>query len=240
MQKVGVLIGSIGLGLSDDHYRKDITLATPWGQASDHPFLIETENRQVVVIKRHGADESISPHSINYRANLWLLHYLGVESVWAVHTVGAIDRELLVGDLVVPDQIIDYTSGREHTFDDKRRHIDFSYPFSEKLRQELLQACLSIGCGVQKTVGITYGCTQGPRLESAAEIQRMKNDGCHLVGMTAMPECALARELELAYASLCLVVNPAAGLSSGPIDKGEMRKAIENGAVNLSKALFSS
>ncbi len=167
----------------------------------------------MVFLPRHGQAHTIAPHRINYRANLWALHAQGVRDVVAVASVGGIAGNLGAGMLAVPDQIIDYTHGRESTYFDgvaqPLAHIDFTRPFCDAMRRRLLRA--GTAAGESPHDGGTYGATQGPRLESAAEIDRMARDGAHLVGMTGMPEASLARELGLCYAMLAVVVNPAAG-----------------------------
>ena len=166
------------------------------------------------------------PHEINYRANLWRLRELDVQAVVAVLTVGGIAAELANGDFVLPRQIIDYTWGRAHTYSSGANlfHADFSAPFTPWLRSKLMEAARSAGAAFHD--GGVYGCTQGPRLETAAEIDRMERDGCTVVGMTAMPEAGLARELRLPYAGLCMVVNPAAGRGEEVIEVADMRKVV--------------
>lgn len=202
-----------------------------WGTPSEAPCVVRIGSIECLVIRRHGRDGDISPHKINYRANLWQMQMAGVSAVVGTHTVGGIDPALPVGALVLPEQLIDYTWGRESTFDDRRRHIEFSEPYDAKLRQQLLELDLDSALhkgGVYE--GGVYGCTQGPRLETPAEIRRMANDGCTLVGMTGMPEASLARELGLPFASVCLVVNPAAGVGEGVIDMQALQKISHQGA----------
>lgn len=186
---------------------------TPWGEPSGplvHGVLSETE---VVFLARHGYGHTIPPHLINYRANLWALRELGVTRVVAVAAVGGIAPELAPGALAVPDQIIDYTWGRASTFFERDltqvTHVDFTWPYDEAVRSALLSACREVGLAVVE--GGVYGATQGPRLETAAEIDRMARDGCTMVGMTAMPEAVLARELGLGYGACAVSANWAAG-----------------------------
>lgn len=193
--------------------------AHPWGPPSSAPCRSEVEGHEVIFLARHGAPDApvIAPHRVNYRANLWVLRELGVHHVIAINAVGGIARAATPGRLVIPDQMIDYTWGREHTFTGDSRfplqHVDFTGPFTPALRQRLLAAANRLGVDVMRTA--TYGATQGPRLESAAEIDRLERDGCHVVGMTGMPEAGLARELDLSYAMCCVVVNQAAGRVPG-------------------------
>ena len=169
---------------------------TPYGEPSSPVLTVAIRGVRVACIARHGENHDLAPHEINYRANLWALEQRGVRSCIGVNTVGAIDRAFMPGELAVPDQLIDYTHGRESTFGGAGapvRHIEFAEPFSPVLRGRIATAIAACGFGVRAG---TYGVTEGPRLETAAEIARLARDGCAMVGMTAMPEAALARELE--------------------------------------------
>ena len=211
MTTLGVIIGGTPPNLALEVVQSDVQ--TPWGQASSPLYRLQHAGASdIVILKRHGADHALAPHQVNYRANLWAMRQFGVEEVLSTNTVGGIDRQLNVGQLVLPDQLIDYTWGRASTYDDRRRHVDFSNPYDRALQKRILALAPHVHHG-----GI-YGCTQGPRLETAAEIQRLARDGCTVVGMTGMPEAGLARELDLPYVSLCVVVNPAAGLGPDVID----------------------
>jgi 5'-methylthioadenosine phosphorylase len=188
-------------------------MRTPYGEPSG-PVTFGTINQhEVMFIARHGYGHTIPPHEVNYRANLWALRDQGAKRVIAVTSVGGIRSDLVPGTLVVPDQILDYTYGRAFTFfDGKDRtvtHIDFTKPYNEKIRQQILASVKSAG---EKCIdnGV-HAVTQGPRLETAAEINRLERDGADMVGMTGMPEAALAKELGLAYATMAVVVNYAAG-----------------------------
>ena len=193
------------------------TVNTHFGPPSARPERISMDGTEAWFLARHGRPHRIPPHRINYRANIWMFRDLGVRHVLAINAVGAVDPDIAPGSLVVPDQVIDYTWGRNHTFSDggtaHLRHVDFSRPFDGEVRNALLAAG-----GDRVRDGGTYGATQGPRLESAAEIARLARDGCHLVGMTGMPEAALAREAGLDYASLAVVANYGAGLEAEPLD----------------------
>lgn len=188
-------------------------IRTPYGEPSGAVTFGQIGCRPVAFLARHGYGHTLAPHEINYRANLWALWKSGVTGVISVASVGGIRSGLKPGDLVVPHQIIDYTWGRKSSFyegpDSKVRHIDFTEPFDEALRRHLLDAAASLELAVSDRA--VYATTQGPRLETAAEINRMENDGADVVGMTAMPEAALARELGLPYAAINLVANYAAG-----------------------------
>jgi 5'-methylthioinosine phosphorylase len=169
--------------------------------------------REVVYLARHGEGHSIPPHLVNYRANIWALRAQGVAGIIAVAAVGGIAPDLVPGRLAVPHQILDYTWGRQHTYFDGGAagvtHIDFTHPYSEGMRQRILTAAAKAREEVRPD-GV-YATTQGPRLESAAEINLLERDGADMVGMTGMPEAALARELGVEYAAVAAVVNFAAG-----------------------------
>lgn len=229
-EPLGLIVGSgfsrLGLEL------ETLPTATgPYGAASSPLLGATLGGRSWRVLARHGETHAIAPHEVNYRANVWMLHAAGVRRVIGVNVVGAIEPGLEPGGFAVPDQLIDYTSGRAATFGpDARgcvRHVDFTEPFDPVLRGRLVDAVLACGHAVR---GGTYGVTQGPRLETAAEVDRLERDGCTLVGMTAMPEAVLARELGLEYASLALAVNRAAGRSpdAAPI-LAEIERHIEHG-----------
>ena len=186
---------------------------TPYGAASGEVLIGDFAGRRVAFLARHGEHHTLPPHRVNYRANLWALHSLGARRVVGINAVGGIRGDMGPRAIVVPDQLIDYTHSRLTSYCDvdgaEVKHIDFSAPYTESLRQQLLAAAAKAGIAV--IGGGCYGATQGPRLETRAEIARMKRDGCDLVGMTGMPEAALARELALDYACLALVANFAAG-----------------------------
>jgi len=208
------IIGGTGLykfpGLENVERR---TLATPFGAPSDDIVLGTLAGKRVAFLARHGENHTLAPHRVNYRANVWALHHLGARRVIGVNAVGGIRDDMGPRVIAIPDQIIDYTHGRYDSFCDvegaKVEHVDFTEPYSVALRGELLAAAR--GAGIAIIDGGCYGATQGPRLETRAEIARMRRDGCDLVGMTGMPEAALARELNLDYACLALVANWAAG-----------------------------
>ena len=198
-------------------------IKTPFGTPSDAFFVGTIDNVDVVYLNRHGRSHHLAPHQINYRANMFALKILEVTHIVAVTVVGGISENMSPMKWVVPDQIIDYTYGRMQTYNDCNEvgvnHIDFSYPFDTLIRDKLIAALEKESCAYEKQA--IYGVTQGPRLETVAEIKRMQNDSCDIVGMTAMPEAALARELEMDYATLSLVVNWAAGKSARPAQPAE-------------------
>ena len=184
---------------------------TPYGAPSSPVLTVEIGGSRVYCLARHGETHAIAPHEINYRANVWALHAHGVRRCVALNAVGAIAPGLLPGDLAVPDQLIDYTWGRAGTFGAAGSpvvHVDFTEPFEPVLRGRIAAAIASTARRMQHGI---YGVTQGPRLETAAEVERLARDGCAMVGMTALPEAALARELGIGYAICALAVNYAAG-----------------------------
>ncbi len=209
------IIGGSGLTRLEGIERgAELHLETRWGPPSG-PILEGLWNEvPTLFLPRHGARHSLPPHRINYRANLCALKEAGARAVLAVAATGGIGSDCQPGALVVPDQLIDYTWGRDGTFfeggDAPVVHVDFSEPYDRALREALIDAAAQQA--IPLIAGGVYGCTQGPRLETAAEIRRMAHDGCTLVGMTGMPEAALARELGLPYACLSVVANRAAGL----------------------------
>lgn len=188
-------------------------IRTPYGEPSGPLTFGKIRDRDVAFLARHGYGHTIPPHLVNYRANIWALHSQKVKRVVSVAAVGGIRSDLLPGAIAFPDQVIDYTYGRKHTFFDTTNravtHVDFTHPYSERLRQKCLQAAKL--AGEYFVAGGVYGASQGPRLETAAEIDRMERDGAHMVGMTGMPEAALAREIGLEYATIAVVANFAAG-----------------------------
>lgn len=221
------IIGGTGFGeLAGLEDAESVAAATLYGASNFQKGLLA--GVPVLFLPRHGAPPSTPPHAINYRANIIGLKDAGATRIISVNTVGSVDPALPVPALVIPDQIIDYTWGREHTFfNHEIHHIDFTYPFSAGLRQELIALARTID-GVKLVEEGTYGCTQGPRLETAAEVRRLAADGCHIVGMTAMPEAALAAEAGLDYASLSVVVNAGAGLE-GEVDLDGIQAAMSEG-----------
>lgn len=211
------IIGGTGLGqLSNLEITHRQVMRTPYGEPSGALTFGLINQREVIFIARHGYGHTIPPHLVNYRANMWALHDQGATCVVSVASVGGIRPDLVPGMIVVPDQILDYTHGRTCTYFDGRdkpvTHIDFTYPYCRKMRSQILEAAKS---GNEKFMdGGVYAATQGPRLETAAEINRYERDGAAMVGMTGMPEAALAMELGLSYATIAVVVNHAAGRGS--------------------------
>jgi len=193
---------------------REHALETRWGAPSAPVVVGRIDGIEVAFLARHGRGHAVAPHRVNYRANVAALHALGVRRVLAINTVGGITSAMAPGTLVLPDQVVDYTHGRQATYWDEdgpgtMRHAEFGDPYAIGFRAQV--AVAAAVAGVSLVEPATYGATQGPRFESIAEIVRMARDGCDLVGMTGMPEAALARELELDYACLAPVANWAAG-----------------------------
>jgi len=216
---------------------------TPYGEPSSALVFGQVAGRDVIFLARHGHGHTVPPHRVNFRANIWALKQRGVGSILAVASVGAISGGYQPGDLLLPSQLIDYTSGREHTFFDggDRRvvHVDFTHPYSTELRERCLAAARRAGVAIHD--GGVYGAVSGPRLETAAEIDRMDRDGATIVGMTGMPEAALARELDIAYASISVVVNHAAGRGdSAQAVSMERIAAVLEGAMDKVRLLIDN
>ncbi len=242
----GALLAIIGgsglskLGIMEVTQRR--VARTPYGEPSGALTLGRIRGREVVFLARHGYGHTIAPHEVNYRANLWALKDAGADTVVSVASVGGIRKDCLPGQLLLPHQVIDYTWGRASTYFEGAgvpvNHIDFTEPYSVELRKKLLKAAAA--CGEKIVDGGVYAATQGPRLETAAEINRIERDGADVVGMTGMPEAVLAREISLEYATIAVVANYAAGRGDSqravPLDKigevldeamGRVRRIIE-------------
>jgi len=234
------IIGGTGaLDLFD--VREEKRVETPYGRPSAALARVRFGTLEGWFLARHGRPHRIPPHRINYRANIDALHRLGVERIVAINAVGSMDPACGAGALVLPDQLIDYTWGRTHSFSDDDisplRHIEFAKPFAGPARSALLAAAAR--AGVACVDGGCLAVTQGPRLETAAEVRRLSRDGATLVGMTAMPEAALAREAGMDYASLCVVANAAAGLDDEPISEDAIREVLA-GAMGRARALLEA
>jgi 5'-deoxy-5'-methylthioadenosine phosphorylase len=237
------IIGGSGLSkLGSLEVTQRKVVRTPYGEPSGALTLGRIRGREVVFLARHGYGHTIAPHEVNYRANLWALKDAGANTVVSVASVGGIRNDIWPGSLLLPHQVIDYTWGRAATFFEgvgvPVNHIDFTEPYSRELRQRLLKAAAA--CGETIADGGVYAATQGPRLETAAEIDRLERDGADVVGMTGMPEAALAREIGLEYATIAVVANYAAGRGDSqravPLDRigevleeamGRVRRIIE-------------
>ena len=235
------VIGGTGLyGLDGLKGVAERRIPTPY---SDQPVALSQgllNGHPTLFLARHGTDHSVPPHQVNYRANLWALQQAGAERIIAIAAVGGIAKDLAPGRLAFPDQLIDYTWGRLSSFCDDAgqpvTHIDFTEPYSAEVRQQLRQAAEQVG--VNARISGCYAATQGPRLETAAEIQRLARDGAHMVGMTGMPEAALARELGLNYACCAVIANWAAGRAEGEITMDDIAANLDVGMARVKQILM--
>ena len=237
MQRLG-LIGGTGL----DHWGAAVRshdIASTFGRPSAALAEYRVGDLQIFFLPRHGKQHEIPPHAVNYQANIDAFRQLQVEGIIAVNAVGGISSDNQPGTLAIPDQLIDYTWGRAHTFSmtaaDALQHIEFAGPFEGHMRSKLLKAAAMADVDVND--GGCIGVTQGPRLETAAEIRRFERDGCDLVGMTSMPEAALAREMGLDYASLCINANCAAGLEDEPVSMEAIEATLKDAMVKVRNLL---
>ena len=235
------IIGGSGLsqiaGFEVTHRQE---VRTPYGEPSGPLTFGNLLGHPVVFLARHGDSHTIAPHAVNYCANLWALREQKVDGVVSAASVGGIRSDLTPGTIVVPDQIIDYTWGRRNTYfegDAPVNHIDFTEPYTQDLRVRLLAAASA--CSQPARDRAVYAATQGPRLETAAEIDRLERDGADIVGMTGMPEAALARELDLRYAAICLVANYAAGRgeSRAGVSLKRMEEVLREGMTRVSQII---
>ena len=219
-------------------------IRSAYGEPSSSLHIGNIYGKRIAFLNRHGDGSKIPPHKVNYRANIDVLHTAGVKKIIAINAVGGISRFAGPLHISVPKQIIDYSYGRDHTFfeggDSGVHFVDFSKPFSKSLRKKLIWAAHELRIH-ETDAGFSssscYACTQGPRLETSAEIKRLEQDGCDLVGMTMMPEAVLAREKIMEYASICMVVNWAAGLVDRPITMVEIQRLISVGSSNVEALL---
>jgi 5'-methylthioinosine phosphorylase len=217
---------------------KSLEPTTPYGDASGPILRGRLFGAEILFLARHGSGQPLPPHKVNYRANLAALKSLGATEVIALNAVGGIHQDMGPGQLVLVHDLIDYTYGREHTIWTERGehlHVDLHPPYTEALRLRLKAAASAANVALIDH-GV-YGATQGPRLETAAEIRRMQRDGCDVVGMTGMPEAGLAREMGLSYASLCLVANWAAGLSTREITMNEVFENLRASGAQVGQLL---
>lgn len=236
------IIGGTGLNkLEGINITKRRVMRTPYGEPSGPLTFGEHNGKEIVFLPRHGSGHTIPPHKINYCANIWALKEIGVSEVISIAAVGGITKEQTPAHISIPDQIIDYTWGRENTFYEggsgKVIHIDFTHPYDKALRSKIITAAKKTDINISE--GGTYGATQGPRLETSAEIDRMEKDGCDIVGMTGMPEASLARELDLAYACCAVVANHAAGREGKEeITMAEIEVHLHKGMQQVRKLLI--
>ncbi len=221
------LVGGTGLTeLEDD--AGTLVIDTPYGAPSAPVRVVETEPLRLLFLPRHGNPHRFPPHCVNYRANMWALREAGANHVLAVSAVGGISSGYAPGTLAAPDQLIDYSWGREHTYCDSENvplvHVDFSHPYEGPLRRALLRS--ADRASIEIIDGGCIGVFQGPRLESAAEVERARRDGCDMAGMTSLPEAGLARELGLDYAGIAVMSNWGAGVSDELISEDDIAETL--------------
>ncbi|KAF0181959.1 MAG: 5'-methylthioadenosine phosphorylase [Nitrospirae bacterium] len=232
--KIGLIGGSGVYQMDGLNTCEEISADTPYGEPSAPVTRCELDGREIFFLPRHGKKHTIPPHKINYRANISAFRRLGVTRIFSIGAVGGMNENWTPGTIVIPNQIIDMTQGaRPGTFFDEGRvmHVDFSQPYCMQMRTVILAQATILG--EEAVDGGTYICTNGPRLESAAEIQFYQAIGAHVVGMTAMPEAALAREAEICYAGICIVTNPAAGLKNEHLTATEVIAAMNDASERL-------
>lgn len=231
------VIGGTGMnqwpGLDVDERR---SVSTPYGAPSAPLLFGRVYGTRAVFLARHGEGHKLPPHAINYRANLWALKQVGVTDVVAIAAVGGIADWFAPGEVAIPEDVIDYTWGREHTYADGREgsavtHVEFTQPYVPRLRKRLLDAAAVASVAVAGA-GV-MAVAQGPRLESAAEVRRLQRDGADMIGMTGMPEAALAAELGIAYACLAVSVNWAAGIKGVGDIHAEIAQSIDAGMTKV-------
>ena len=240
------VIGGSGFYSFDGNETSDsaslVSVSTPYSSAAELVLACATPAGDIWFLPRHGTGHSVAPHEINYRSKLWALHKLGARAVVAVNAVGGISSRMTTGTLVLPDQLIDYTWGRAHTFVEGNHrfaaHVDFTFPYDAQMCEVMESAGKQAGLHLVR--GGVYACTQGPRLETAAEIRKLAADGCDIVGMTGMPEAALARELGLRYCSVAVVVNKAAGLQSEETSLAGIGRELADGINRVRRLLLQA
>jgi 5'-methylthioadenosine phosphorylase len=234
---IGIIGGSGLYKIPGFRVKETVTVKTPYGEPSDDYVAGELSGRDLIFLPRHSSRHDIPPHEVNYIANIWGFKKLGVDRVIAVNAVGGINSDFEVGKIVIPDQIMDFTRSRISTFYTRGEvvHVDFTEPFCPELRAVLLSS--SESCAVKVAYGGTYVCVEGPRLETASEIRFFSSIGADIVGMTVMPEAILAREVELCYASLSVVTNYAAGITSKKLTTREVIETFEKSMEKIKMLL---
>jgi len=239
MSKIAIIGGTGLTSLNNLTILHREIVQTPYGEPSGPLTQGEICGTEVIFLARHGYGHTIPPHKVNYRANMWALHEAGASYIIAVNAVGGITEQFKPASISIPDQLIDYTHSRKNTYFEEGLtqvvHVDFTEPYCEKLRQLIISKAKINN--IELIESATYAATQGPRLESMAEINKLEKDGCDIVGMTGMPETALARELELCYASIAVVANYAAGKSNNHITMELIEQNLTEGMIAVKKLL---
>jgi len=228
------LVGGTGLTELDENV-KSISADTPYGVPSASIREVQSGPVRLLFLPRHGNPHRFPPHCVNYQANMWALKEVGADHVLAVSAVGGVCGPYGPATLAVPDQLIDYTWGRNHTFCDSEHveleHVDFTRPYEGPLRRTLLKAARD--ASIEVVDGGCIGVFQGPRLESSAEVEKARRDGCHMAGMTSLPEAGLARELGLDYAGLAVVSNWGAGVTGEPLSEDDIAETLREPMMSV-------
>ncbi len=235
---LGIISGSGLYEIEGLKIKESLEVDTPYGRPAGPVMLCEYGGGAVNFLPRHGRDHSIPPHKINFRANIWALKELGVQRIISVSAVGGINKDLSPGHIVIGDQIMDFTKSRINTFFDNSDvvHVDFTWPFCDDMRKIIIDTSEKIKMDV--TGKGTYIAVEGPRLETASEIEHYKSAGADIVGMTGMPEAALAREAEICYAGIYVVTNYAAGMKEGKLTTEEVIETMK-GSADMIKELLA-
>ena len=232
------LVGGTGLTQLDETV-KSISVDTPYGAPSAPISELISGPVRLLFLPRHGNPHRFPPHCVNYQANMWALKEVGADHVLAVSAVGGICEPYGPATIAAPDQLIDYTWGRQHTFCDSEHveleHVDFTRPYDGPLRRSLLVAAKQVSIDVVN--GGCIGVFQGPRLESSAEVEKARRDGCHMAGMTSLPEAALAREIGLDYAGLAVVANWGAGVTGELLSEDDIAETLKEPMMSVRSLL---
>lgn len=237
--KIGIIGGSGLYSIEAFNYIEDSEVDTDYGKPSAPFKVYEYCSNRYYFLARHGFNHEFPPHLINYRANIQGFSKIGVDAIISFTAVGGINEKFKPGDVVIPDNAIDFTSGRQDTFvkENDIHHIDFTHPFCSELRESVAKSCVSSAAECYDS-GI-YICTNGPRMETAAEIKAFRGFGADIVGMTLFPECSLAREAEICYSNVSVVANYAAGISKGKLTADEVVNTVKESEETLKKIILN-
>lgn len=241
MNKIAIIGSSALHSLKQMQIHQEELISTPYGETSSHLAYGTFAEKEIIFLNRHGLTRTTPPHKINYRANIWALKQVGVEYIIGMSIVGGIRSDMTPGHFAFPDQLIDYTYNRPTTFYEEdfnfSRHLDFTYPYCRKLHRILVDSAQTLGLDFSDDA--TYGVLEGPRFETIAEVNRLERDGCDIIGMTAMPEAVLARELDMSYACVAIVGTKAAGRSDGVNVNVDRIREVVNDSMEQMEDLLS-
>jgi len=239
--EIAIIDGSGLYSIAEFEKARTTVVKTPYGE-SPELILGRLQGREVVFLPRHGKGHRIPPHLVNFRANLWALHKLGVKRVFATSSCGSANPQMRPGELAVLSQFIDFTKCRPQTFYEGGKdgvvHVEVTEPYCPELREILIKTARKLNLKVHPRA--VYACTEGPRFETAAEVKALRMLGSDLVGMTNVPECVLARELEICYAPLGIITNFAAGISKKKLTYTEVVKIIEGSIGHVQKLILEA